>query len=433
MGILTKLKNVGINLKGLTLPPSNKIYSYSTAYNGGFIYNNQKLDRLVNEGYASNTDVYSIISRIIRTGASIPVKITNTKANGDVEIITSGLFYDFIYNPNKKQNRFEFTEDALGYQLATGNEIITGTSPLGFTTQFYTKLNVIPPQLTTVKVIGNDIFENTIQYIVRYKGVEYTFSPEEIMHVKYFNPTILGIESQMGLSPLQAGFNTLTASNEQMVAQATVFKNRGANGMISNNSNEAMGKEEQDDLQLTVQEKLGGADKFNRIVGTTANVKYTAFGLSPADMQLIQSGVVSMRQLCNLYGADSSSFNDPANKTFNNVKEGDKNFYTKAVFPPLMRHYMALNEFVTPGWNKKDNANYSVFPDTSGIEALQDDQNMKVQTQRNLSTGISDVVMRVGEGKISRESAIEIIMISYGLTLEQSQIIVGTTTNPQAR
>jgi len=45
--------------------------------------------------------------------------------------------------------------------------------------------------------------------------------------------------------------------------------------------------------------------------------------------------------------------------------------------------------------------------------------------------GIGEVVMRVGEGKISRESAVEILMISYELSLERANAILGTTKNPQ--
>jgi len=407
----------------------NSNITYSTVFSEGFVFNNHNLDKLVRDGYASNTDVYSIISRIIRTGASIPVIIENKNPNGEIEIIESGNFFDFVHQPNKKQNRFEFTEDALGYQLTTGNELITGTTPSGFSDSLYTTLNLIPPQLTSIKVSGTELFDTTESYEVMFNNKKFKFTQEQVKHIKYFNPTIEGFRSKMGLSPLQAAFNTLMASNEQAVASKSVFKNRGANGMISSEGDNPMTPEESEDLQGTIDHKIGGADKFNKIVGTTARVKYTQFGLSPADMKLIESGVLTMRQLANAYHVDSSNFNDPANKKFNNLKEGQKSLYVNAVLPALDRHYLGYNEFVTPGWNEKDNANYNVRADISSIESLQDDQNKKVDKQAKMSKAITDVVMRVGENKISRESAIETLMISFDMSEDKAIRIMGTTEN----
>lgn len=391
---------------------------YSTVYSNGYIYSNHQLQSLIKDGYASNTDVYAIISRIIRTAASIPVLITNKNKDGEEEVVTDGAFFELIHHPNSRQNRFEFTEDALGYQLTTGNEIITGNKSAGF--DVYSSLNLIPPQLTTIKVSGKQLFENTLSYEVLFNGMRFPFTEDDLKHIKYFNPTNMGLLNKMGLSPLQAAYNTLMASNEQQVAQASVFKNRGANGLISSDSDNALTPDQKDELQETIQHRLGGADKFNKIVGTTAKVKYTAFGLSPADLKLIESGTMTMRQLASIYGADSSQFNDPANKKFNNLKEGEKSFITKAVLPPLERHYMGLNEFVVPGWNRIDNAHYKIRPDFSKIESLQDDLRLEAVKDKTVLQGIDVIVQML----VSDEAKISLLMSTYGYSQEQAELII---------
>ena len=55
--------------------------------------------------------------------------------------------------------------------------------------------------------------------------------------------------------------------------------------------------------------------------------------MSSTDLQLVEKGVINLRAICNVFGLDSSLFNDPANKTFNNRKEAEKALYTNAIIP----------------------------------------------------------------------------------------------------
>ena len=400
----------------------------SQIYNNGFLFAFHKFNTVIKNGYASNTDAYSIVSKIIRTGASIPYLIVNKLPDGTEEIITEGAFYESVMHPNKRQNKFEFTEDALGYQLITGNEILTGLVPAGF--KMITQVNIVPPQLVTIKRNGKSLFDYSMNYLVNWKDWSTSINEEDVKHIKYFNPTTEGVESGMGLSPLQAAYKTLETSNELMTAGASALKNRGANGLLSSDSDRPMDKEEKDDLQQTTNAKLGQADKFNRVVATTAKVKYTQFGLSPSDLKMVENGVLTLRQLCNVWGADSSNFNDPANKKFSNLKEGQKSFYINAVLPPLERHLLGYKELVIAGWNEEDGANYDIRLDLSNIESLQADQNQKAQKQVNLAKGMTDVIMRVGEGKISAASGVKLLEMNFDLATAEAEALIADTTNP---
>ena len=93
----------------------------------------------------------------------------------------------------------------------------------------------------------------------------------------------------------------------------------------------------------------------------------------------------------------------------------------------MERHLLAYKELILPAWNKFDNAKYDIRLDLSGIEALQEDQAMKVTKQVNFSKGVTDIVMRVGEGKIKSESAVKILMMSFELSEEEAREIVSNT------
>jgi hypothetical protein len=140
--------------------------------------------------------------------------------------------------------------------------------------------------------------------------------------------------------------------------------------------------------------------------------------------------------LCSAYGADSGSFNDPANKQFNNAKEATKNFYVNAVIPSVERHLNGYKAMVLPGWNAFDGKTYDIRLDTSSIEALQDDQNKKVEKQTKLSAGITAVLIRISEGKLTPASAIRVLVKSYEMSdIEAMDLVadnVGPNTNQDA-
>jgi phage portal protein BeeE len=68
-------------------------------------------------------------------------------------------------------------------------------------------------------------------------------------------------------------------------------------------------------------------------------------GLSPVDLQLLESEKITLRELCNVYGVNSALFNDPDNKTYNNMKEAKKEMLTQVVLPELVLIRDAFNRF----------------------------------------------------------------------------------------
>jgi len=68
-------------------------------------------------------------------------------------------------------------------------------------------------------------------------------------------------------------------------------------------------------------------------------------GLCPVDFQLLESEKITLRELCNVYGVNSALFNDPDNKTYNNMKEAKKEMLTQVVLPELVLLRDAFNRF----------------------------------------------------------------------------------------
>jgi hypothetical protein len=143
--------------------------------------------------------------------------------------------------------------------------------------------------------------------------------------------------------------------------------------------------------------------------------------MSPTDLKLIENHVTQLRKFCNLWSVDSSLFNDPANKTFNNRKEATKALYNEAVLPVLNRFLTGLNIWLLPEWSRLDNKNYTIEADTSGIESLQEDKEKEAQRVERTSKEIRALLESVRQGKTTPDAARDFLIEIHSLTEQQAE------------
>jgi len=124
--------------------------------------------------------------------------------------------------------------------------------------------------------------------------IDTTYSAEEIIHMKYFNPTEKGLMSGMGLSPLQSAVYPYRTSLNQWEASSNLLKNKGAIGFISNESDDVLDDQELDSAQKAFDSKIGGASNFGKSIITPSKMKYNPMGMTAADMQIIEMGVKTL-------------------------------------------------------------------------------------------------------------------------------------------
>lgn len=376
----------------------------------GFSFAQGNQRTFITEGYAKNSDVYAIIRKITSTASFIPWDLFDIKPDNEKELITDGDLFTLLKCPNRLQTRADYTEEALLFLLSNGNSFTAGTIPEGFKT--IQEYNVLPAQ--EVEIIAG----NAIDPIGGYELLgarEIRFTTEEVMHIKYPNPGARDERQLFGMSPLKAGFNSLQASNNTQLAMASIHKNMGISGIITDRGNRGMKPEQAKEMQDKWNAKQG-ASAFGKTLVTGANIDFVKMGMSPTDLKLIEAGVLTLRQLCNIYSVDSSLFNDPANKTFNNRREAVKSLYTEAVLPNLWKLIANLNAWLIPGWSKQDNRNYQIELNLSNIEPLQEDRSDK--SKRIIEQRLSGILtgnearQLLGNDKINLSEMDEIIISS---------------------
>lgn len=387
------------------------------------------LKKLIKEGYTSNNHVYSVIDRIASDAAAIPLIVEEINSDGETEIVTEGDFYNFVHNPNEDNNYKSFVYQSIVYQLTTGNTIQYGVKGV----QAFNERWNLAPQYITPKVQNYITGPRATSYKYNYSGIDYNLEKEEVMHLTKFNPDPASPSAVMGFSPLEAAYRVLVASNEVITADASLIKNKGAIGLLTSKSDRALKTEEAKKLDASLKSRIGGGENYGSIKVTTGNVDFVKFAMSPQDLQILESGLFKLRDLCSIYKVSSRMFNDPTGASYNNSKEDNKKYYNSAVLPPLENDLDHFNKFFVPGWNERDGKTYVVRLDISSIEALQEDQAKEMIKSRTRSAIVTNILKGVAENKWSKESAVLQLMDALKMTEKQAENIVGETPQPNSQ
>lgn len=371
--------------------------------NGFPVYNNADINSNINEGYCSSEDVYSIVRRIARTATMIPLKVYKVIDNNALKVYeaaTQQKIYNtqtllrnqflktkaleevnhdndlqmLLDNPNPSYAKTEFYEGAFTFRLLTGNTYIY--TPLledGVNAGKTIEMWLMPSQFVSLQV--SDTWPRSVLGYRLQIATLIEVDPKEVIHVRYFNPQYSYVGNELiGLSPLRAGSKVLTRQEAETDYSVNSFQNSGISGLVGNESLRA------DEIEQGALGKMK-TDFYNEATGTMNARKmlfvagkwyYLPIGLSPVDMNVLESEIRTFKKLCNVYGVSDRLFNNDATGSEISIDIAYKDLYTNAALPEVYALRDALNLFLTPKFNTKTEK-YFIDCDITGITELQDD------------------------------------------------------------
>ena len=335
----------------------------------------------VDDGYVGNDIVYSIVKLITDKAKLAPFHVYKIKderaakqykammAQPDkiesfrrleqlhkkaFEIYTGDTrLNDLLTYPNGEDTFGDLVEQWCGFKLITGNSFIYGKLIEGGANNGKPfELYALPSQYMAV-IANINVFPPTRVGYQLYYGEMWSFDPKEILHDKYFNPQWNVTGNQLyGQSPLMAAARNLTRSNEAKTAAVASFQNGGPAGVLFMNDDRfdpISGQQQAQALKRAVSEK-GGSANFNSIAVSGYKVDWKQIGLSPVELNIIESEKWDMKALCNIYGVPSQLLNDADNKTYNNQMEGEKALTLRCAIPLLVGIRDNLNRKLRTDW-----------------------------------------------------------------------------------
>ena len=359
----------------------------------------------VDDGYVANDIVYSIIKLITDKAKIAPFhvyKVVDEKAakkykslaaQKDINLKELETLHKKAYElytgdqrlnellkyPNEEDCWSDLVEQWCGFKLITGNSFIYGKLIEAGNNQGKPfELFALPSQYMAI-IANINVFPPTRAGYQLYYGQMWSFDTKEILHDKYFNPQWGVTGGQLyGQSPLRAAAKNLTRSNEAKTAAVASFQNGGPAGVLFMNDERfdpTSGQAQAQALKTAVSQK-GGSANFNSIAVSGYKVDWKQIGLSPVELNIIESEKWDLKALCNIYGVPSQLLNDSDSKTYNNQREGEKALTLRCAIPLLNSLTENLNRKLHTDWGYKGTNLYvdydlSVFGELEANKAEQ--------------------------------------------------------------
>ena len=406
----------------------------------------------IQKGYLYNPDVYSIVNLITNAAHGVKwvlhevkdvqkadrymrlpteakqyqlEKVWRLKEQSFEEVHDeSNHLYRLLQRPNPMQGWSEFIQKMLGFKLVTGNAYIHGVLlENGVNAGLVNELWVMPSQYMQINAAkGTETI--VTGYTLDYSSAKTRFSPEEVLHLKYWNPEYESAGSHLyGLSPLRAASRVVRQSNDAYTAQSALLQNSGAMGILAVDP-ETMDQEQGELLERSYYSKYGGPHKRGKIVITAAKLDWQQIGMSAVDLNIIESQKFSLRDLCNIYNVNSALLNDPDNKVYNNVKEARRALYMEKVLPELDSMRDELNRWLVERYNTKTGKRYHIDYDLESIPALQADMKLVMEQVKDawwLTGNERRVAMGYDSAPEMEQFFLPVSLIPSGMTMDDTE------------
>ena len=354
-------------------------------------YKEDNNEQYIKEGYQKNEAVYSIINLISRNAMMIPFKVYEIKDVNkakDYTAMTSGSFtkgsmtrsqilkaqsftevtdtgiLEVLQNPNPNGGWSNFIQNYIGFGKLTGNRYIYGVRDgAGKVREMY----VLPSQ--HMEIVGGGEFQPIKGYSVQvHKEDSIDFKASEILHVKDFNPDFNFSGSNLyGQSPLKAGWRHLENNNQAVETAKKQMQEQMARGLLVAKEMDGISKSQAQQLDRSMRKKMTQANGSVSI--TNQPMEWINFGLSAADMELINQYDMTLKGLCNLYGVPVVLMNNTESSSYNNIREAKSFLFQNAVNPEMIKLRDELNRWLVPAYGE----NLYLDFDFTVIPELQED------------------------------------------------------------
>ena len=202
------------------------------------------------------------------------------------------------------------------------------------------------------------------------------YTPEEVIWIRYFNP----LEEYAGLSPLAPARLAVDMGTDGLRFNRNFLRNSAQPDFVLL-TNDDMTDAEVEDFYDRWEARYQGPGNAHRpaIANFIRDIK--TLGLSHKDMDFMAGLRWSLEEVCRAYGVPKPLLSDLERATFANVNAAERIFWRNTIVPELHFIEEQLSLMLLPRLGYPE---LTLEFDLSSIEALQEDENRRVQREVQL-------------------------------------------------
>jgi HK97 family phage portal protein len=313
---------------------------------------------------------------------------------------------NFIKRPAKNMSWVQLIEIYLNHILLAGN--FYARKLIGsFGT--YGEVEILRPDRITITDTPYGV--QSYDYV---RGGRMThFKPEEILHIKLFNPA----NDKYGLSPIASVATQIDIASYSQAWMLALLE-QGAMPAVAFSTDGSLEPAQREYLKEQIKEKVLGYENVMNPLVLEGGLKPEKLAFAPKEVELTPLTKNTLRKICSVLHVASELLGDSENKTYSNIKEARKALYEEATFPYLNMLCEALNHWLVPDFDGTDGVFLGY--DTSNVDALAEDKD--AQWKR--------VNESVDKGTITRNEGREIIKLGKAKEKGADRLTVAATVMP---
>ena len=356
------------------------LYEYRM-FNGQAVIPADNPDAYLTEGYAGNSDIYSIISRVDSMRKQAKLKLYRQIKDGENDEVTDHELLQWLHKVNPSMYTDEFISAAIIYEMVIGNFFsYTPRLSAGPNRGKVGAIYAMPSN--DVEVLFGDWMEPVKGY--KLEDSNQKFTPEEVYHIKMFNPLFGSDLDFFGQSPLKAARRILAKQNEAELTELKQFENQGPPYLLYRDVSEmgainTLSPTQRDEMQDKIKKH---AASNSRGLPLVLREKYGIINLGQelASLNILASSQEGRRVLCNVYGMPPALFGDTAGSTYNNMTTARKAAWTDCIMPRLKAIEQMFNAVLIERVDAYKDLYFAY--DYSEVEELQDGMKTRVEWMR---------------------------------------------------
>ncbi len=319
--------------------------------------------------------VYACVSTISTAIAGTPLKVYLESADS-IEELSDSRLARLLSTVNPHISAYDLWEATASFLELSGNcywEIERDAE--GVPTAIY------PMRPDRVKIVP-DKSDFVKGYIYEINGRTVSLSRDEVIHFKHFNPA----NDYYGLGPIAAVRNSITIDQYCVAYNKAFFKNGAHPGGVLE-TDTSLGEEAFNRLRKQWEEGHKGSARAHRIAVLEEGLKYKPIGLSPRDMEFLKQRKFCREEICSVFKVPPALVGIYEYANYANAEHQNRAFWQKTIIPKLRKLEQELNSSLAPVFQptgSREKRRLFVRFDTSAIDALKENEDVKSQVQERL-------------------------------------------------